>query len=253
MSRVKFIMLILGILGIFVGIIGIGDTIKIMGDDFVSLDTVKKDSMEIGDLVKGNIELAYDQVAIAKSSRSYGFIPMGSSETPYYLVAINDHFGVLSVGDKNVQSKLDTLADKTWDRIDGKTTALPTPVEVTTKVVAMPDKVKQYLHDYCKEWGMSEDDYLQFVDDSCVINYVQYDSMKMIPFIGFGAGALFIIIFIIMLVKGPKGSINRTTFVGEQPPYGGMQNTSAPSAPTEPVQDSQDYMDSVDTTNYKDF
>ena len=116
----------------------------------------------------------------------------------------------------------------TWDYYDEKTETAPTPIELTTKVNAMPDKVRQFLKEYCTEWGMTAEQYAQVVDESCVINYVKYDTMKLIPFIGIGVGVLFLIIFIIILVKG-KG---KTVYVNEQPPMyppqdspmnGGMQ------------------------------
>lgn len=216
MSRLKITILIIGIFGIIFGAVGISDTIAIFKEDFVDLDTVTSGELLTGDLAKGSIPGVYDQIAIEKTTRRYGFIPMGSSETPYYLVIINDHFGVLSAGNKDLQNKLDQLADLTWDYDDGKITTPPTPVEVTTKVIAMPDKVRQFLKEYCKEWGMTDEQYATLVDDSCVINCVQYDSMKFIPFIGFGVGALCIVIFIIMIVKS-KG---KTVYVNEQPPQG---------------------------------
>ena len=228
MSRAKLVLLILGIFGIVFGAIGLGDTIKIMKEDYVVLDTVGSGKLDTGDLAKGKICWAYDKIAVEKTTRSYGFIPMGSSETPYYLVEVNDHFGIFSVGNKDMQKKIEKLADETLAYDKGETSNEPTPVEVTTKVISMPDKVKEYLKDYCKEWGMDDTDYAKLVDDSCVINYVQYDSMKWMPFIGFGVGALALVIFVILLVKS-KG---KTVYVNEQPPMyppqdppvnGGMQ------------------------------
>ena len=228
MSRVKWFILIIAAAGIIFGVIGIGDTIKIMKEDFVDLGTVKKDELQVGDLAKGPISGAYDEIAVEKTTRTYGFIPMGSSETPYYLVAVGDHFAVLSVGNKDIQKQIEALANQTWDYYDEKTKTAPTPIELTTKVNAMPDKVRQFLKEYCTEWGMTAEQYAQVVDDSCVINYVKYDTMKLIPFIGIGVGVLFLIIFIIILVKG-KG---KTVYVNEQPPMyppqdspmnGGMQ------------------------------
>lgn len=214
MSRVKWFILIIAAAGIIFGVIGIGDTIKIMKEDFVDLGTVKKDELQVGDLAKGPISGAYDEIAVEKTTRTYGFIPMGSSETPYYLVNVGDHFAVLSVGNKDIQKQIEAMANQTWDYYDGKTETAPTPIELTTKVNAMPDKVKQFLNEYCTEWGMTAEQYAQVVDDSCVINYVKYDTMKLIPFIGIGVGVLFLIIFIIILVKG-KG---KTVYVNEQPP-----------------------------------
>ena len=228
MSRVKWFILIVAVVGIIFGVIGIGDTIKIMKDDFVDLSTVKKDGLEVGDLAKGNIFGAYDEIAVEKTTRTYGFIPMGSSETPYYLVELGDHFGVLSVGNKDIQKKIEAMEDQTWDYYDEKTSTPPTQLELTTKVIAMPDKVREFLKEYCDKWGMTADQYAKLVDDSCVLNYVQYDTMKLIPFIGIGVGALALVIFVILLVKS-KG---KTVYVNEQPPMyppqdppvnGGMQ------------------------------
>ena len=214
MSRVKWFFLIVAAAGIIFGVIGIGDTVKILKEDFKDLSTVKKDGLDEGDLAKGVIYGAYDEIAVEKTTRTYGFIPMGSSETPYYLVELDGHYGVLSSGNKDIQKKIEAMADKTWNYYDKKTENPPEPLEMTTKVIAMPGKVREYLKQYCKEWGMTDEQYASLVDDSCVINYVQYDTMKLIPFIGIGVGALSLVIFIIMLVKS-KG---KTVYVNEQPP-----------------------------------
>lgn len=214
MSRLKLTILILAICGIVFGAIGIGDTIKILKEDFVDLDNVKIGDLQTGDLAKGNICWAYDKIAVEKTTRKYGFIPMGSSETPYYLVEAGDHFAVISVGNKDLQKKIETCADQTYAFDKGTSSNEPTPVEVTTKIIAMPDKVKQYLGEYCKEWGMTDDDYAKLVDDSCVINCVQYDTMKLIPFIGIGVGVLLLVIFLILFFKGRKG---KTVYVND--PY----------------------------------
>ena len=214
MSRLKLTILILAVCGIVFGVIGIGDTIKILKEDFVDLDNAKIGDLQTGDLAKGKICWAYDKIAIEKTTRKYGFIPMGSSETPYYLVEVGDHFAVVSVGNKDLQKRIENLSDQTLAYDKGTTTTEPTPVEVTTKVIEMPDKVKQFLKDYCKEWEMSDEDYAKYVDDSCVINCVQYDSMKLIPFIGIGAGVLLLVIFLIMFFKGRKG---KTVYVND--PY----------------------------------
>ena len=214
MSRLKLTVLILAIFGIIFGAIGMKDAIAIMREDFVDLDNTKIGDIQTGDLAKGSIYWAYDKIAIEKTTRRYGFIPMGSSETPYYLVEAGDHFAVTSVGNKDLQTKIEKCADQTL-AYDKKTTKTePTPVEVTTKVIEMPDKVRQFLKDYCKEWGMTDEDYAKLVDDSCVINCVQYDTMKMMPFIGLGAGALLLVIFFIMFFKGRKG---KTVYVND--PY----------------------------------
>ena len=216
MLRVKITILILGIFGIVFGAIGVGDTIKIMKEDFKSIEEEDNGKLEPGDLAKGNIYWAYDKVAVHKSSRSYGGIPMGSSEVPYYVVELTDRFIVVSAGSKDVQNQIEKLTRQTvaYDKAveaGVESPVEPTPVELTTKVVDMPDKVREYLKEYCMASGYDDAKYAELVDDSCVLNCVQYDSMKWIPFIGFGIGALFILIFVIMVIKG-RG---KTVYVGE--------------------------------------
>ena len=211
MTRVKITILIIGIFAVIFGIIGIPDAIKINKEDFKDLETSTNGSLETGDLVQGKIYWGYDKIAVHKTTRSYGFIPMGSSEVPYYVVEINDRFAVISAGNKDVQQQIEKLARETANYDNGVTDVEPTPVTVSTKVVEMPDKVREYLKDYFKEGGLDDATYAKLVDDSCVINCVQYDSMKKIPFIGIGVGALFIAIFVVMVVKG-RG---KTVYVGE--------------------------------------
>lgn len=202
MSRVKISILIIGIFGIIIGVVGIGDTIKIMKKDFKSVDTAAIGDLETGDLAKGNICWAYDKIAVHKTTRSYGFIPMGSSEVPYYVVEVNDHFAVISAGNKDVQKQIERVATETDLYDSGDLEKEPTPVEVTTKVIEMPDKVREYLKEYCKNSGFDDATYAKLVDDSCVLNCVEYDSMKLIPFIGIGVGVLFIAIFVVLVIKG---------------------------------------------------
>jgi len=215
----KKLMIVLGViaaLGIFVGALGIGDTIKIMNNDYKDLNKVTKEELEVGDLVKGDIYEAFDEVAVEKTSRSYGFIPMGSSETPYYLVELSDRYAVVSCGNKDVQNKIKSLIDETWKLWDS--TDMPTgTVEITAKIIAMPDKVKEFTHDYCKEWGMDEGNYKNIVDVSCVINVVDVDSIKLIPFIGFGVGALALVALIIVIVK-TKGRKTPVSPLTPEPP-----------------------------------
>ncbi|MBR4554567.1 MAG: hypothetical protein IKO27_03135 [Ruminococcus sp.] len=214
MFRVKIIIAAISVIGFFMGAIGLGDTIKIMKDDITDFKTVDKESAEVGDLVRGDIDASFGQIAVQKTTRKYGFIPMGSSETPYYLVYFNNHYAVVSAGNKDVQTSLDKLADQSRAILDNPDAPVPTPVNVTTKVIAMPDKVKQYLKECFDEWGLTTQDYLELVDESCVFNCVQYDSMKFIPFIGFGVGALFLIIFIILMIKTKKP---KTVYVNDPP------------------------------------
>ncbi|MBR4622877.1 MAG: hypothetical protein IKO44_04990 [Ruminococcus sp.] len=217
MSRVKLTILILGIICLIFGAVGISDCIKIMKEDYKDIETSTIGGLDTGDLAKGKLYWGYDKIAVHKTSRSYGFIPMGSSEEPYYVVKINEHFVVVSAANKDVQKDIEKLGNETLSYDKGNTAKEPTPVEVTTKVVDMPDKVREYLRDYFKEIGYTDSDIAKYVEDAYVFECVDYSSMKKIPFIGFGLGALFIIIFVILVVKGKKGGPGRTVYVGEDP------------------------------------
>jgi len=202
--RAKITVLILAIFCLVFGIIGISDTVTIMKEDYVDLEASTMGSLKEGDLAKGKIYWAYDKIAVHKTTKSYGFISLGSSEVPYYVIELQDRYMVISAGDKDIQKKLEKLGDETLAYDNGNTTNEPTPVEVTTKVVEMPDKVKQFLKEYCKESGFDDAKYAELVDDSFVINCVDYGSIKMIPFISFGAFVLFAGIFVVLLIRGKK-------------------------------------------------
>ncbi|MBR6101273.1 MAG: hypothetical protein IKP95_02500 [Ruminococcus sp.] len=204
MSRLKILVLVIALLGIFMGVTGMSDAFTIMGDKAIKLEETKVGSLSIGDLAKGEIDGALDEIAVEKTSRSYGFIPMGSSETPYYLVHINDHYSVLSAGDKDIQNKINSLAARTWEFFEGNVESIGDGVAVEAKVIAMPEKVKGFLKDYCNELEFTDADYAELVDDSVVINVVQYNTMKIIPFVGLGVGVLALVGFIIMLIKSKK-------------------------------------------------
>lgn len=207
MKKATLMVGIFAALALFVGVLGIGDAITIMGDKAAVLEESKIGSLSVGDLAKGEIDGALDEIAVQKTTRSYGFIPMGSSETPYYLVHINDHYAVVSAGNKDVQKKINDLADRTWDFFDEKRDSIGEGVKVEGKLIAMPEKVEGYLKDYCKELDFDDSEYAELVENGYVINVVQYDSMKIVPFAAFGIAAVLIIVLVILIVKGKKNSL----------------------------------------------
>lgn len=203
MNRPMILLAVVAVLGILIGAFGIGDTIKIMGDDITDLNATTIGELKTGELAQGDLFQAFDEVAVEKTTRSYGGIPTGSSETPYYLVHVGDHFAVLSCGNKDIQSKIEKLMDETWDLWESEDMPSST-VFVTTKVIAMPEKVFGYTQDYCEEWGMTASEFDSLVETDYVLNVVQYNTMKIIPFIGFGVGILCAVIFVVILVKRKK-------------------------------------------------
>ncbi len=204
MSRLTKILLVVMVMGLIVGGIGVPDAIKLWKGDIDEIDSIEVGSLKAGEMYEGEIYDTYDIIAEETSTQSYGFIPVNKTVTPYYLVELENCYVIVDVTVKDDQSKFEKLLDETWDYLDGKTDDKPTPVKISTTAQKMPDKVKEFLKEYCEESGMSEEEYAKYVEDSYCLKTIVYKNTKFIPIVGFGIALLCAVILIIKKVTSPK-------------------------------------------------
>lgn len=205
MSKLTKILLVVALMGAIVGGIGVPDAIKLWKNDISSVEDIKPGDIKAGEMYEGDIPDALDVVAKETTTQSYGFVPVSKTETPYYIVELENGYVVIDVTNKKKQDEFETLMDQTWDYFDGKTNDKPSEVSVSTTVIKMPDKVKEYLHEYCcDEGGMSEQEYAELVETACCLKTIEYKNTKFIPIIGFGVTLLCVIILIVKKAASPK-------------------------------------------------
>ena len=199
----KFLLGIMAV-GLVVGFIGISDAIKLWKGDINDIEEIGVGDLEAGDMYEGEIIDAYDIIAEETTTQTYGFVPVNKSVTPYYFVELDNCYVVIDVTSEKQKEAFEKLMDQTWDYLDEKTDEKPDPVEVSTTAIKMPDKVKEFLKDYCDESGMSSEEYAKFVEDTCCLKTIAYKNTKMAPLIGFGVAILCIIILVIKKAMSPK-------------------------------------------------
>ena len=204
MSKITKILLIVMVVGLIFGGIGAADAIKVWKGDITDTKEIDVGKLEKNGLYEGEITGCYDIIAEETTTRTYGGIPTSKTKSPYYLVNNGNCYFVINVTVKDQQSDFDKMADQTWDYIDEKTDDMPTPVKVSAQAVDMPDKVKEFLKEYCDEWGLSDQDYAEMVENTCCLKTTKYDVMKYTPIIGFGAALLCAVILIIRKASAPK-------------------------------------------------
>ena len=204
MSRLTKILLTVMIIGLVFGGVGISDAVKIWNADIKNAADITVGGIKKGELYEGDIPFAYDIIAEQVTSTTYGPVPVSKTRTPYYLVQNENCFYVINVTASAKKSELDTLADLSWDQIDGTTTEDPAPVSVSTTAEELPDEVKDVLKDYCGKLGLTDEEYEELVEDSCCLRTVNYSSMKYIPIAGFGVAVLCALILIIRKVTAPR-------------------------------------------------
>ncbi|MBR1764863.1 MAG: hypothetical protein IJ746_05665 [Ruminococcus sp.] len=207
MKRSTVLLIALAVIGIVMGAVGLKDSIRIFKDDFSDLTAMKQTEFESGDLAEGELFLVIDQIATEETTRTYGFVPVSKSETPYYLVTNDECYFVISVGNKDRQKEFDDYCDKSFVYITDDTYTVPAPdgLKVSAKASDMNSEVRGYLEDYCKNTlGMSDADYRELVVTDVCLSAVQYSSMKWMPFIGFGIAALSIVILIVLKKRSSR-------------------------------------------------
>jgi hypothetical protein len=204
MSKLTKVLLILMIVGLVFGGVGAVDAFKVWKGDINDTKDIKIGDLKNGDLYEGEIPYAYDVIAEQVTTSTYGPVPVSKTKSPYYLVQNENCFFVINVTAAADQGDFDKLADLSWDQIDGKIKDDPEPVKVSAQASKMPDEVKKYLKEYCDEWGMSDSDYAELVEESCYLHTVNYNSMRYIPIAGFGVAILCVVILIIKKVTAPK-------------------------------------------------
>lgn len=208
MSSSTKILLIIAILGAIMGGIGVPDAIKMWKDDIDALEDVAADSMTVGQALEGDVEVAYDIVATESTTKTYGFIPVSKSESPYYIVSNskNSCYYLIDVTMKDKQDEFKTLMDQSWDYMDGKTDKEPEKVHITGKVGMMPTQVQEFLKEYCYKAGMSDDEYNNMVDHTHCITTTDFKVMKFVPLMIFGVSLLCLMILLIKKIAYPKTS-----------------------------------------------
>lgn len=204
MGKLTKILLVVMIMGLVFGGVGAADAFKLWKGDIQDTKDITIGSLKKGDMYEGEIPYAYDVIAEETTTRTYGPVPVSKTKSPYYLVEGENSFFVINVTINGMSGQFDTLADQTWDELDGKTSATPDAVKVSTEVVEMPDKVKEYLKEYCNQWGMTDAEYAELVEDSYCLRTIKYDTAKYIPIIGIGVAILCAVILIIKKAAGPK-------------------------------------------------
>ena len=204
MSKLTKILLVIMVMGLIVGGIGVPDALKLWKNDINEVESIKVGELTAGEMYEGEITNAYDVIAVETTTQSYGFVPVSKTETPYYLVMLENCYVVIDVPAAKDKEKFETLMDQTWDYLDEKTDDRPTPVKVSTTAIKMPDKVKQYLKEYCDESGMTQQEYDSIVESTCCLRTIVYKNTKFIPIIGFGVALLCLVILIVKKAMSPK-------------------------------------------------
>ncbi|MBR1752757.1 MAG: hypothetical protein IJ740_18125 [Ruminococcus sp.] len=204
MSKFTKVLLVIALVGAVIGGVGVADAIKIWKNDIDELDDVALGSMSAGQMLEGDVECAYDVVATETTTQTYGFIPVSKTESPFYIVSNNNCYYLINVTRADMKEDFETLMEQSWDYIDGKTDSAPGKVHLTGQVVKTPDKVVEFLKEYCDEAQMTEDEYNNLVEHSYCVKTVKFDVMKYSPFIGFGVMLLCLIILIIKKIRSPK-------------------------------------------------
>ena len=204
MKRSTIFLIAVAVIGIVMGAVGLGDSIRIFKNDINDLTPMKKTEFETGDLLEGDLFLVVDQIATEETTRTYGFVPVSKSETPYYLVTNDESYFVISVGNKDMQKKFDDYCDQCYKYLMDETGSVPEPegFKVSAKSSEMNSEVRGYLEDYCKDnLGMTSDDIKDYVVTDVCLSTVQYSSMKWIPFVGFGVALLAIAILVFLKLR----------------------------------------------------
>lgn len=206
MSTTTKILMVIALIGAIMGGIGVPDAIRIWKGDIDSTDDVAIDSMSAGQVIEGDIEAAYDIVAMGKTTKRYWFIPVSRSESPYYIVSNskNNCYYLIDVNTKGKQDEFKTLMDQSWEYMDGKTDKAPEKVHITGKVGMMPIKVQEFLKEYCYESGMSDDEYKSMVESTHCITTEDLNMMKFAPPIIFGVSLICLIILLIKSAASAK-------------------------------------------------
>ena len=199
MSTTTKILMVIALLGAIMGGIGVPDAIRIWKGDIDKLEDVAIDSMSAGQVIEGDIEAAYDIVAMGKTTKRYWFIPVSRSESPYYIVSNpkNNCYYLIDVNTKDKQDEFKTLMDQSWEYMDGKTDKVPEKVHITGKVAMMPIKVQEFLKEYCFESGMSDAEYKSMVESTHCITTEDLSMMKFAPPIICGVSLICLIILLI--------------------------------------------------------
>ena len=166
----KFLLGIMAV-GLVVGFIGLSDAIKLWKGDINDIEDISVGDLKAGDMYEGEIIDAYDIIAEETTTQTYGFVPVNKSVTPYYFVELDNCYVVIDVTSEKQKEAFEKLMDQTWDYLDEKTDEKPDPVEISTTAIKMPDKVKEFLKDYCDESGMSSEDRLRRGD---LVHYHTY-------------------------------------------------------------------------------
>lgn len=205
MNRSAKVLLIIAILSAIVGAIGLPDAITLWKDGASDVQSLTPGSIEDGEMFDGKIDLAVDMIAKETSTKTYGFMPVSKTETPYYLVETENGYVVIDVTLANKQEDFEKLVKKTWELYDGKTKEKPEGIEVTLTAERIPVKVREYLQEYCEEGGMSAQDYSTIVETKYCLKTINYDYAKYTPPVCFGI-ALFC--GLILLIKKLAGSKN---------------------------------------------
>ena len=230
MSTTTKILMVIALLGAIMGGIGVPDAIRIWKGDIDKLEDVAIDSMSAGQVIEGDIEVAYDIVAMGKTTKSYWFIPVSRSESPYYIVSNskNNCYYLIDVSTKDKQDEFKTLMDQSWEFMDGKTDKVPEKVHITGKVAMMPIKVQEFLKEYCFESGMSDDEYKSMVESTHCITTEDLSMMKFAPPIICGVSLICLIILLIRSAASAramkKSLAGRTVVLNEDAKAGIGQN-----------------------------
>ena len=197
-------LLIIGIMAAIIGAIGLPDAITLWTDDASGLDSLTPGSIEEGDVFRGEVPVSVDLIAEEVTVKKYGFVKIGETKTPFYLVKLENGYALANVTFAKKQEAFKELTRDSHSYYRGGSGDKPEGVEITAVSERMPANLKEYLKDYCESGGLTEQEYSEMVENTYCLRTINYDYAKYTPPICFGVAGLCAIIIVIGKLTGSK-------------------------------------------------
>lgn len=204
MSRLSKILLVIMIAGILVGAFGAVDAYRLISGDITDINDIEPGDIRAGRMFDGEIDSSFDSVAEETATTFYGIIPVNRSKSPYYLIELENCYVVINVTSDEDIEKFKTLTEQTLDYLYEERKDRPDPVNVTLRSKRTPEKVQEYLEQYCQAMGMTDDEYSEFVENTYCFTTVDFRGIKAIPIIAFSISFICAAVLIYKKVTGPK-------------------------------------------------
>lgn len=168
-------------------------------------------TIEEGDVAEGDLQFVVTKLGTREESRHLFFIPLGSQEAAYYLIA--DNGGYVTIDVRTDISDFDEIAAQTAEYLAGNAGA-PT---VTHRFIGRADEISDeqlaLLRAHFEEINLSESDW-EFAVSSMVLTELDVTLTVIELCICFGL----ILIGIILLLISRRYRFGETVFVGEKVP-----------------------------------